>query len=88
MLACRHDGCDGVDWAMKGGATVLRYGRIAQRSVALAKERHWRLEMAVDLSVRQGAGDWLPSWHRKKRKSDADGTDKPCEALIACLRRQ
>jgi hypothetical protein len=39
------------------------------------------------LGVRQGAGDWWPSWHRKKRSSDADGADKPCEALIACVRR-
>lgn len=89
MLACRHDGCDVLDLATKGDAIMLGYDRTAQRSVALAKVRHGRLERAVDLGVvRQGAGDWWPSWHRKKRNSDADGADKPCEAFIACVRRQ
>jgi len=88
VLACRHDGCDVFDLAIKGGVTVLGYNCTAQRSVALAKVRHWRFEMIVVLGVRQGAGDWWPSWHRRKRNSDADGADKPCEALIACVRRQ
>jgi len=88
VLACRHDGCDVFDLAMRGGAKVLGYDRTAERSVALAKVRHGRFEMKVELGVRQGAGDWWPSWHRKKRNSDADGADKPCEALIACVRRQ
>ena len=88
VLACRHDGCDVFDLAIKGGATVLGYDRTAQRSVTLVKVRRGRFEMTVDLGVRQGAGDWWPSWHRKKRNSDADGADKPCEALIACVRRQ
>ena len=89
VLACRHDGCDVLDLARKGDATVLWYDRTVGRSVALAKVRHGRFEMKVDLGVvRQGAGDWWPSWHRKKRNSDADGGDKPCEAFIACVRRQ
>ena len=88
MLACRHDGCDVFDLAMRGGATVLGYDRTVERSVALAKVRHGRFEMKVDLGVKQGAGDRWPSWHRKKRNSDADGGDKPCEAFIACVRRQ
>jgi hypothetical protein len=53
VLACRHDGCDVFDLAMKGGAIVLRHDRTAERSEALAKVRHGRFEMAV---VRQGAG--------------------------------
>jgi hypothetical protein len=88
VLACRRDGCDEFDVATKGGATVLGCVRIAQRSMALLKVRHGRLEMVLGLGVRQVAGDWWPSWHRKKRKSDADGADKPCEALIAWVRRQ
>lgn len=89
VLACRHDGCGVFDLAMKGGTTVLGYDREAERSVALAKVRHGRFEMKVDLGVvRQGVGDWWPSWHRRKRNSDADGADTPCEALIACVRRQ
>lgn len=88
VLACRHDGCDVFGLATKGDATMLEYDRAAQGSVALAKVRHGRLEMKVDLGVKQGAGDWWPSWHRRKRNSDADGADKPCEAFIACVRRQ
>ena len=88
VLACRHDGCDGIESAIKGGATMLGRDRIAQRSVAVPKVRHGRLEMALGLGVRQGTGSCWPSWHRKKRNSDADGADKPCEALIACVRRQ
>lgn len=88
VLACRHGGCDVFDLAIKEGATVLGHGRKVERSAALAKVRHVRFEMNVGLDVRQGAGDWWPSWHRKKRSSDADGADKPCEALIACVRRQ
>lgn len=89
VLACRHEGCDVFDLAIKGGAIVLECSCTAQRSVALAKVRHGRFEMKVDFGVvRQGAGDWWPSWHRKKRNSDADGADTPCEALIACVRRQ
>ena len=88
VLACRHDGCNVLGSATKGDATMLEYDRTAQRSVALAKVRHGRFEMKVDLGVKQGAGDWRPSWHRKKRNSDADGADEPCEAFIACVRRQ
>ena len=70
----RHEGFDvGTRYVE---AALLHERRVA-RSVVLAKVRHWRLEMALDLIEAQGAGDWTFSWHRRKRNSDADGAGKP-----------
>lgn len=69
-------------------AALTIYGcRVVDMGV-LAKARHWRLEMRLGLDADLDAGDWATSWHRRNRSSDADGAGKPCEAFIACVRRQ
>ena len=73
----RDEGFDVGARTVRIDAVLLLYERTAGRPVVLAKVRHWRLEMALDLDEAQGVGAWALSWHRRKRNSEADGAGKP-----------
>jgi hypothetical protein len=88
VLECRHNDSEVRALALTGDGRMLGRVRKAQRSVAVVKARHELLQMGLSLGRKWCVGDCWPSWHRRKRNSDADGADKPCEALIACVRRQ